>query len=122
MSQSAFTDLRVWQCAMDLAVQIYRETSNFPRNETYGLTQQMRRAAVPVPSNIAEGKGRRTSKDFSQFLFQARGSLLELQTQTMIARRLGYFSDEQANALLNAAAKVGKGLAGLINSLASTAA
>ena len=107
---------------MDLAVQIYRETSNFPRNETYGLTQQMRRAAVSVPSNIAEGKGRRTSKDFSQFLFQARGSLLELRTQTMIARRLGYFSDEQANALLNAAAKAGKGLAGLINSLASTAA
>ena len=82
----------------------------------------MRRAAVSVPSNIAEGKGRRTSKDFSQFLFQARGSLLELQTQTMIAKRLGYLGDEQANILLKAAAEVGKSLAGLINSLAASAA
>jgi len=82
----------------------------------------MRRAAVSVPSNIAEGKGRRTNKDFSQFLFQARGSLLELQTQTTIAKRLGYLGEEQANELLNAAAKVGKGLAGLINSLAASAA
>jgi len=122
MSQSAFSDLRVWQSAMELALQIYRETSNFPRSETYGLTQQMRRAAVSVPSNIAEGKGRRTNKDFSQFLFQARGSLLELQTQTTIAKRLGYLGEEQANELLNAAAKVGKGLAGLINSLAASAA
>ena len=122
MNQSAFVDLRVWQAAMDLTFQIYRETSNFPRNETYGLTQQMRRAAVSVPSNIAEGKGRRTAKDFSQFLFQARGSLLELQTQAMIAKRLGYLPEERANELLNRAGQVGKGLAGLINSLASTAA
>jgi four helix bundle protein len=122
MSQSAFSDLRVWQSAMVLALQIYRETSTFPRSESYGLTQQMRRAAVSVPSNIAEGKGRRTNKDFSQFLFQARGSLLELQTQTTIAKRLGYLGEEQANELLNAAAKVGKGLAGLINSLAASAA
>jgi len=122
MTQSAFSDLRVWQSAMELALQIYRETSNFPRSETYGLTQQMRRAAVSVPSNIAEGKGRRTSKDFSQFLFQARGSLLELQTQTMIAKRLGYLGDEQANVFLKAAAEVRKSLAGLINSLAASAA
>ena len=122
MTQSAFSDLRVWQSAMELALQIYRETSNFPRSETYGLTQQMRRAAVSVPSNIAEGKGRRTSKDFSQFLFQARGSLLELQTLTMIAKRLCYLGDEQANVLLKAAAEVGKSLAGLINSLAASAA
>jgi|tagenome__1003787_1003787.scaffolds.fasta_scaffold20253786_2 four helix bundle protein len=122
MSQSAFSDLRVWQSAMDLVFEIYQQTSNFPKNETYGLTQQMRRAAVLVPSNIAEGKGRRTAKDFSQFLYQARGSLLELQTQTIIAKRLGYLSEKHTNELLKRAAEVGRGLAGLINSLTPIAA
>jgi len=82
-----FQDLRVWQNAMELAVEVYRQTSRLPREEIYSLTQQMRRAAVSVPSNIAEGKGRRSRKEFQQFLFHARGSLLELQTQVMIAKR-----------------------------------
>lgn len=110
-------DLRVWQKAMDLAEEIYRRTATFPREEMYNLTQQMRRSAISVPSNIAEGKGRNSRREFNQFLFHARGSLLELQTQVMIARRLNYFSEEQARQILEHANAVGRSLAGLINSL-----
>ena len=77
---SSFRDLRVWQEAMTLTAQVYRSTAEFPKNETYGLAQQMRRAAVSVPSNIAEGKGHRSNKEFVHFLFHARSSLWELQT------------------------------------------
>ena len=76
-----YRELLVWQKAKALAVQVYRSTEQFPRNETYGLTSQLRRAAVSVPSNIAEGQGRLTSGEFSHFLGQARGSLLEMETQ-----------------------------------------
>jgi four helix bundle protein len=82
----------------------------------------MRRAAVSVPSNIAEGKGRWSGKEFRQFLFHARGSLLELQTQIMIARELQYLLEQQGHHLLTLASQVGSGLSGLINSLAETAA
>src|SRR5260221_12214958 len=81
---SSFQDLRIWQESMDLTVEIYRATSDFPRHEIYGLISQMRRAAVSVPSNIAEGKGHRSDPEFVRFLFHARGSLLELQTQLLI--------------------------------------
>src|SRR5215470_12586086 len=107
---------------MDLAIEIYRETANFPRDEVYSLTQQMRRAAVSIASNIAEGKGRKSRKEFEQFLFHSRGSLLELQTQIMIARRLNYISEERAKLVLDRAARIGRSLAGLINSLSQTAA
>ena len=80
MSASSFRDLRVWQQAMDLALETYRATGAFPKYELYGLAQQMRRAAVSVASNIAEGKGHRSDKEFQRFLFHARGSLLELET------------------------------------------
>src|SRR5690348_13664063 len=113
----AFTDLRVWQSAMDLAIEVYQQTSAFPRDEIYSLTQQMRRAAVSVPSNIAEGKGRKSRKEFQQFLFHARGSLLELQTQVMIAQRLNYPTEHQSRAFLDHAARIGRSLTGLINSL-----
>ena len=69
---SSFEDLRVWQESMDLAVAIYQATSSFPKHETYGLSSQMRRAAVSVPSNIAEGKGHRSDPEFVRFLFHAR--------------------------------------------------
>ncbi len=82
----------------------------------------MRRAAVSIPSNIAEGKGRRSAKEFRQFLFHARGSLLELQTQVIIARRLSYLADEQEKEILHQAGQVGRSLSGLINSLAENAA
>jgi four helix bundle protein len=107
---------------MDLTEEIYRQTATFPREEMYNLTQQMRRSAVPVPSNIAEGKGRNSQREFSQFLFHARGSLLELQTQVMIAKRLNYFSEREAQQILEHANSVGRSLAGLINSLAQMAA
>ena len=72
---SSFKDLRVWQEAMNLAVSVYRATSKFPKHELYGLSQQLRRAAVSIPSNIAEGKGRRSDREFRNFLMHARGSL-----------------------------------------------
>ena len=114
---SSFRDLRVWQNAMKLASKTYEVTANFPKHELYGLSQQMRRAAVSVPSNIAEGKGHRTDKGFANFLFHARGSLLELETQIEIARDLEYLSEEQSRQLLRETKVVGKSLTGLINAL-----
>jgi four helix bundle protein len=99
---SSFQDLRIWQESMDLTVEIYRATSDFPRHETYGLISQMRRAAVSVPSNIAEGKGHRSDPEFVRFLFHARGSLLELQTQLLLARRLEYLSQERQTSFVAA--------------------
>ena len=88
-----YEDLKVWRRAMDLVLSIYRCTAAFPKREVYGLTSQMRRSAVSVPSNIAEGKGRHSRKELLQFLFHARGSLLELRTQVTIARELGFLHD-----------------------------
>jgi len=118
MSAPSFKDLRVWQQAIDLALEIYRVTSIFPKHETYGLAQQMRRAAVSIPSNIAEGKGRWSGREFRHFLFNARGSLLELETQIVIADRLEYFTDNQSADVRELATRVGRSLAGLLNSLA----
>jgi four helix bundle protein len=117
MSQSSFKDLRVWQEAMTLTVEIYTCTGDFPKHEVYGLTQQMRRAAVSVPSNIAEGKGHHSDKEFSRFLFHARGSLQELQTQLLIAEQLQYLSREDGQRLVAMAEGVGRALSGLISSL-----
>lgn len=117
MSGSSFRDLRVWQQAMKLTTAIYKQTAGFPRDEIYGLRQQMRRAAVSVPSNIAEGKGHRSDRDFVRFLLHARGSLLELQTQLLIAAELAYLSNAEAESLLLAAEQVGRALSGLINSM-----
>jgi four helix bundle protein len=114
---STFKDLRVWQYAMRLATDAYRATACFPKHEVYGLTQQMRRAAVSIASNIAEGKGRRTDCEFLRFLFITRGSLLEFETQAMIAKQLEYMHTKQSEDLLEAAGNVGKALTGLINSL-----
>ncbi len=114
---SSYRDLRVWQQAMKLAEQVYRVTENLPKHELYGLTAQIRRAAISIPSNIAEGKGRRTDRDFSNFLFHARGSLLELETQIMLAQHLQYLSEQESNDLLRGTAAVGSALTGLINSL-----
>src|ERR1700693_6628350 len=99
MSGSSFRDLRVWQDAMKLTSDIYRSTASLPKHELYGLSQQIRRAAVSVPSNIAEAKGHHSDKEFSHFLFHARGSLLELQTQLLIAEDLQYLSTEEAQRL-----------------------
>jgi four helix bundle protein len=114
---SSFKDLRVWQDAMKLATDTYQATADFPKPELYGLSQQMRRAAVSVPSNIAEGKGRGSDKGFLNFLFNARGSLMELETQIDIAQSLQYMNEESAEQLRGQATKVGKSLSGLINAL-----
>lgn len=116
---SSFKDLRVWQQAIVLAMAVYKATDFFPRHEIYGLAQQMRRAAVSVASNIAEGKGCWSTKEFRHFLFNARGSLLELKTQIVIAEKLKYFTGSQLNELRASATQVGRSLTGLLNSLAS---
>jgi four helix bundle protein len=122
MTSSAFHDLRVWQEAMSLAGEVYRSTANFPKHELYGLTQQVRRAAVSVPSNIAEGKGHRSNKEFGHFLFHARGSLLELQTQLMIGEQLQYLSAAESRRLLTLAEGVSRALNGLIRAVEGKAA
>jgi len=119
---SSFKDLRVWQEGMRLAVEIYRATAQFPRHEMYGLSQQLRRAAVSIPSNIAEGKGHRSDREFANFLLHARGSLLEAQTQLMIAKELEYISSEEGKRLLASSDAIGRSLNGLINSMRERAA
>ena len=114
---ASFKDLRVWQEAMKFAVEVYRVTAQFPRHELYGLSQQLRRAAVSVPSNIAEGTGHRSDREFGHFLLQTRGSLLEVQTQVMIAQELQYLSSEEAQRLLTSADAIGRSLNSLINSI-----
>ncbi|MFP5235104.1 MAG: four helix bundle protein [Acidobacteriota bacterium] len=89
-SVQSFRDLEVWQRSMELTAMIYRLTLGFPREEVFGLTLQLRRAAVSIPSNIAEGQGRLNTREFRQFLGVSRGSLCELQTQLEIARTLGF--------------------------------
>jgi len=106
-------DLEVWQKSMQFVTALYHETEVFPRHELYGLTNQLRRAAVSVPSNIAEGCGRNSKKEFHQFLSLARGSLLEVETQVEIARNLGYLPDERFRELLAKSNEIGRMLNGL---------
>lgn len=106
-------DLLVWQKAMKFVTEIYRATEKFPKDEIYGLTAQMRRAAVSVPSNIAEGHGRNSRREFRQFIGQARGSLTELETQIEIARDLAYAPAADASELLSQAGETARMLNGL---------
>ena len=112
-----YSDLIVWQKAMDLVEAVYRLSALFPREELYGLVAQIRRAAVSIPSNIAEGQGRHTTRDFLYFLSIARGSLKEVETQVLIANRLGYVDDSKRSELMKQTTEVGRLLSGLINSL-----
>jgi len=110
----AFRDLIVWQKGMELTTLIYLLTEAFPKHEIYGLTSQMRRAAVSIPSNIAEGSARGSKKDFCQFVRIALGSSYELQTQIQVARNLGFASEIKlaaAEALCIEVSKMLKGLA-----------
>ena len=113
----SYRDLNIWKKSMRLTLEIYRLTQNFPNSEVYGLTSQMRRAAVSICSNIAEGKGRSSDRDFVLFLCHARGSVHELETQTLIAKELGYLQGEAADKLEALTTETGKMLNGLINSL-----
>ena len=114
---SSFRDLRVWQEAIRFTVEVYGTTARFPKHELYGLGQQLRRAAVSVPSNIAEGKGHRSDREFINFLPHARGSLLEAQTQIMIAQDLQYISAQEAGHLIASSDSLGRGLNSLIGSM-----
>ncbi len=98
---------------MQFVTTLYEETAAFPRHELYGLTNQLRRSAVSVPSNIAEGSGRGSKKEFHQFLCHARGSLLEVETQMEIARNLGYLSEKRFRELLAKTNEIGRMLNGL---------
>jgi four helix bundle protein len=115
----SYRDLVVWKKSMALVFDVYRCTQAFPKIETYGLTSQLRRAAVSVPSNIAEGQARLSTGEFKQFLGNARGSLMELETQILIAQNLRYLDQNQSETLLSAAAEVGRILNGLLASLPS---
>ena len=117
MRVKQFRNLQVWQESMELARQVYGLTRQFPKEEMFGLTGQMRRAAVSVPSNIAEGQGRLTDRAFSLFLGHSRGSLFELETQAELAESLGYMKKEQLEKLLAASGEVGRMLNGLLNSI-----
>ena len=113
----SYKDLVAWQKAVDLVTEIYRMTRSFPRDEIYGLTSQLRRAAVSIPSNIAEGQGRLSKGEFRQFLGQARGSVLEVETQTIIARNLGFIEGSAAESTLQKSTEVNRILNGLLDSL-----
>jgi four helix bundle protein len=106
--------LDLWRAAMELAVTIYQVTDLFPREERYGLTDQIRRASSSVPSNIAEGAGRQTRKEFINYLHIAQGSLSELDTHLELARRLGYLGQDSWTALDGKVERIDKMLSGLI--------
>jgi four helix bundle protein len=110
-------DLVAWQKAMELVVIVYRASEAFPKGELYGLTSQLRRAAVSIPANIAEGQGRRGKGEFLQFLSNARGSLLELDTHLEIALRLGYLTPQQHATVCTQSHQVGRLINGLMRSL-----
>ena len=117
MKSSAFRDLIVWQKAMDLTVEIYKLVKYLPKEETYALSDQMRRAAVSIPSNIAEGQGRITSKEFIRFLSMARGSLCELSTQIELCERLQYLDGSRTANSQNLIIEISKMLKALSNSI-----
>ena len=115
--EQSYRDLVAWQKAMTLVESVYRESSSWPADERFGLTSQVRRAVVSVPSNIAEGSGRSGSIELRRFLSIARGSLCEVQTQLEIAQRLGFIDPGTAQDLLGQGAEVSRILSGLIRSL-----
>lgn len=107
-------DFDVWKGAMTLAKEIYKLTTNFPREETYGLVSQIRRAAVSIPSNIAEGAARNSNKEFVQSLYVSLGSLAELETQLLLSSELGFLKNEELNGSIE---RIRKMLLGLIKYL-----
>lgn len=117
MKSSNYKELKVWQKAMDLTVEVYKLVKLLPKEETYALSDQMRRAVVSIPSNIAEAQGRNSDKEFIQFLSIARGSLWELETQIEICLRIGYIDQSLTTNIYNLMAEISKMLNALSNSL-----
>lgn len=117
MKVKSYRELRVWQQSVDFCVKVHTVTSTFPKEELYGLTSQIRRAAISIPSNIAEGQARNTTGEFSQFLGISKGSLAEIDTQLEIARRLSFLSIESFQSFENEIETIGKMLNALQNAL-----
>lgn len=109
-----YKDLEVWQKSIVFVTDIYNQTNNFPKEEMYGLVSQLRRSAVSVPSNIAEGSARQSNKEYIQFLYIALGSLVELDTQLIIAENIKFISNETLSDLQIKMEEIGKMLNGLI--------
>jgi four helix bundle protein len=112
-----FKELKVWQKAYQLCLEVYRVTRKFPKEEIYGLTSQVRRSAVSIPSNIAEGYGRKTTREYIQSLYIAYGSNCELETQILLSGDLGFIGKEDLLGLQKEIGDVERMLKGLINSL-----
>ncbi len=112
-----YRDLIVWKEAMDISELVYSFTRAFPREETFGIASQMRRAAVSIPSNIAEGFGRAQRRSFVQFLRIAQGSLKELETQTLLCGRIGFLTADEVAGLMSRCERLGKRLVQFVRSL-----
>lgn len=112
-----FKDLKIWQKGIEIVKDIYAATKNFPKEELYGLTSQMRRSSISIPSNIAEGFKRHHNKEYSQFLHIALGSAAELETQLIIANELGLVNNEKINAILEEIDHISKMISSLLNKL-----
>ncbi|MFZ3121803.1 MAG: four helix bundle protein [Thermodesulfovibrionales bacterium] len=117
----SYQELEVWKKAIELVTDIYRITKTFPNEEIYALTSQVRRAAISVPANIAEGWGRNMTKEYIQFLRIARGSLLEVETHLIVSRNLQYLNDQPFGIILQKIQEINKMLNSLINSLSKIA-
>jgi four helix bundle protein len=117
----SYRDLIVWQQAMDLAALVYNLTREFPKHEQYGLTSQLCRAAVSVPSNIAEGHARDSTKEYLHHVSFAMGSLAEVETQVLLAERLGYLSTDASNTTLTKTAELGRRIRNLQQALKAKA-
>lgn len=108
MALASYRQLIVWQRGVSLVTDVYRLTRSFPRDEIYGLTSQIRRAATSIPANIAEGQGRLSTGEFRQFLGHARGSMFELESHTLVARNLGYLQEGDAKAIVERIHELGR--------------
>lgn len=117
MEVASYRDLKVWQKAMNLVEAIYRITADFPREELYGLVSQVNRAAVSIPSNVAEGSSRRSTKEYLRFVRISLGSIAELETQIELAKRLKYITEQQQQGLVPMLNEVGRMLNGLDRAL-----
>ena len=115
--QQHFEGLKVWQDSMKLAEEIYKVTQTFPKEEQYALISQLRRAATSIPANIAEGKGRNSKKEYSQYLYMARGSVFEVMTFIQLAGRLHYLTRSKTDYLLSLLNEISAMLSGLIRSI-----
>lgn len=117
MVVASYSELKVWQKTMDLAVDVYNVIKKLPKEELYVLSDQIRRSVISIPSNIAEGQQRNTSKEFIHFLYIAKGSLSELETQIILCEGLEYLDKKDTERLLLQCSEIGKMLNGLLNKL-----